>query len=217
MYWNFFEYIGIAGSVLVSASLCMKNIKNLRMVNLAGSLIFLAYGFLIKSPSIMILNSFSTVVNIYYLLQMKFETTRTDLFDVLFIESIEDDTLRRFIRFHNNDILRYFPSFDSDFKDGTLVGAECCFILRETLPVSLVAYKRGKDEEIEILIDYVVPTFRDFKNAKFFFSHVINRITSPGSVFTARGEVKDHCTYLKRMGFMETGKDGKTVLFRKAV
>jgi hypothetical protein len=212
-----FETIGIAASILVSASLCMKNIKNLRIINLVGSIIFLAYGFLIKSPSIMILNSFSTVVNIYYLLQMKFETTRTDFFDILFIESLEDDTLRRFIRFHSDDILRYFPSFDSDFKDGTLVGAECCFILRETLPVSLVAYKRGKDEEIEILIDYVIPTFRDFKNAKFFFSHVINRIASPGSVFTARGEVRDHSTYLKRMGFMETGKEGKTILFRKAV
>lgn len=211
------EVVGFAASVLVSASLCMKRIRGLRIVNLIGSVIFICYGFLINSVPVMLLNGFTIIVNVYYLLQIKSETARADFFDVLFIDSIEDDILQRFVRFHGEDMCRFNPSFNPDLKTGTLVGAECCFILRETMPVSLVAYKRGEDEEITILMDYVIPAFRDFKNAQFFFSNVINRIASPGSVFLAKGEVKTHTDYLRRIGFIETGKEGKVTYFRKAI
>ncbi|MCL1928384.1 MAG: hypothetical protein FWG07_06310 [Treponema sp.] len=211
------EVIGIIGTLLVSASLCMKRIKGLRIVNLIGSAIFICYGLLISSPSILLLNGFAIIVNAYYLLQIKYETNRTDLFDIRFIDSLEDDELQRFVRFHGDDMRHFVPSFNPDLKTGTLVDAECCFILRETLPVSLVAYKRGEDEEITIVMDYVVNAYRDFKNAQFFFSNVVNRIAGPGSVFLAKGEVKEHTNYLKRMGFIETGKEGKISYFRKAV
>jgi hypothetical protein len=85
------------------------------------------------------------------------------------------------------------------------------------MPVSLVAYKRGEDEEITILMDYVIPAYRDLKNAEFFFSNVVNRIASPGSVFLAKGEVKGHIDYLKRIGFIETGREGKITYFRRAI
>ena len=211
------ELAGYLASVLVSASLCMKHIKGLRIVNLIGSVIFIGYGFLIRSVPVMLLNGFTIVVNVYYLLQMKNETARADFFDVLFVDSIEDDLLQRFVRFHGEDMCRFNPTFDPDLKTGTLVGAECCFILRETMPVSLVAYTRGEDEEITIVMDYVIPAFRDFKNAQFFFSNVVNRIASPGSVFLAKGEVKAHSDYLRRIGFVETGREGKVIYFRKAV
>ena len=211
------EVIGILGTLLVSASLCMKRIRGLRIINLTGSAIFIAYGILINSPSILLLNGFAIIVNVYYLLQMKYETTRTDLFDILFVDSINDDVLQRFVRFHGEDISRFNPSFNPDLKTGTLADAEYCFILRETLPVSLVAYKRGEDEEITILIDYVIPAYRDFKNARFFFTNVVNRIAGPGSVFLAKGEVKEHSSYLRRIGFVETGKEGKITYFRKAI
>ena len=214
---DFKEIIGIAATLLVSASLCMKHIKALRIVNLTGSLIFIVYGFFINSLPILLLNSFAIIVNVYYLLQMKNEKTRSGLFDVLFVDSVENDILQRFVRFHGDDMRRFNPSFDPDLKTGTLIGAECCFILRETLPVSLVAFKRGEDDEITILLDYVIPVFRDYKTARFFFSNVINRIAVPGSVFIAKGEVKAHTSYLKRMGFVETGREGATVYFRKAV
>ena len=211
------DAIGYAASFLVCFSLCIKHIKGLRIVNMIGSIIFIIYGFLISARPVMVLNGFAVIVNIYYLLQIKNEAGRSDVFDVLFVDSIENDILQRFVRFHGEDMRRFNPSFDPDLKKGTLVGAEYCFILRETLPVSLVAYKREEDEEITILMDYVIPAFRDFKNAQFFFSNVINRIAVPGSVFIAKGEVKAHTNYLKRIGFVETGKEGKVTYFRKAV
>jgi hypothetical protein len=211
------EGIGIGASILVSISLCMKNIKALRAVNLAGSAVFLFYGIIIVSPAVIILNGFSCLVNCYYLLGMRGGAGRSDLFDILFLESSQDDMLGRFVRFHEEDIVRFFPSFNSDPVNGTLAGAECCFILRETLPVSLVAYTARKDDEVTILLDYVIPAYRDMKNARFFFSNVVNRISSPGTVFLAKGEVPQHCSYLKKMGFAETGRDGKIVHFSRAI
>jgi len=214
------EAIGIFASVLVSTSLCLKNIKGLRIINLIGSFVFLGYGLLIRSPSILLLNGFAISVNIYRLLQMRHEAARPDLFDVVFYDSsnsMNDTTLRRFIRFYSSDISRFFPSFNPDPETGTLANAECCFILRETLPVSLVAYKREANNQIAILVDYVVPAYRDYKNSRFFFSNVTGRIASAGAVCFARGEVKAHIRYLKRMGFVESGREGETVLFRKTV
>ena len=211
------DMIGYAASILVSVSLCMKRIKGLRIVNLIGSAAFLGYGVLINSFPVMLLNGFTVIVNVYYLLQIRNETFRADFFDVLFVDSLEDDMLQRFVRFHGEDMCRFNPSFNPDLKTGTLVGAEFCFILRETMPVSLVAYKRGEDDEITILMDYVIPAFRDFKNAQFFFSNVVNRIAGPGSVFLAKGEIKAHSDYLKRIGFLETGREGKITYFRKAI
>jgi hypothetical protein len=213
---NLVEGIGLAASALVCISLCMKNIKSLRIVNLIGSAVFLVYGILISSPSVIVLDGFSVMVNIYYLFKMR-GTRRTDLFDVQFINSPADDQVGRFIRFHGDDIVRFFPSFSPDLSLGTLAGAECCFILRETLPVSLVAYRREKDDEIRILVDYVIPAYRDLENAKFFFSNAVNRIAAPGTVFHAVGEVPAHCAYLRKIGFVETGREEKIVHFKKAV
>jgi len=212
------ELIGIAASILICASLCMTHIKSLRIINLLGSLTFIVYGlFIVPSLSILITNAFSAAVNIFYLIKMLSETNRADIFDILFVNPEEDELVRRFVLFHNDDIVKFFPSFDSNPQTGSLVGAECCFILRETLPVSLVAYKRGEDDEINIILDYAVPAFRDFKNAKFFFDNMVNRVATPGTVFVASTDIPKHISYLKKIGFTETGKQGDRVYFRRAV
>jgi hypothetical protein len=119
-----------------------------------------------------------------------------------------------FFKAHGEDIRRFFPSLDTDPKNGPLAGCECCFILRETLPVSVVAFRWEKGE-IEILLDYAIPSYRDFKNAEFFFRQVSTLIAIPGTALNARGEVPAHTAYLRRMGFEEIGKEGAAVLFRK--
>ena len=75
---RFKEVIGMTASILVCASLCMKHIKGLRIVNSVGSVIFIVYGILIRSPSILVLNSFAVAVNIYYLIQIFTKTSKTD-------------------------------------------------------------------------------------------------------------------------------------------
>lgn len=218
MIWNFFvEAFGIAASVIIAASLMLKNIKWLRMINLAGSLCFALYGFWIGSVSILLLNIFSAGVNIFYLTGMIKKSKHPDTFDILFVNPGHDEYVRHFITFYTDDIKKFFPSFNPDLESGTLADAECCFILRETIPVSVFAYKKNGNNENTILLDYSIPAYRDFKNASFFFNSAIKKIAKPGDIFNAGAEVPAHARYLKHMGFESIGHIEKVELFRKKV
>jgi hypothetical protein len=230
------EWFGTLASVVVAVSLTMKNIKRLRTLNLAGSLAFALYGFLISAWPVFGLNAFIVVVNVYYLIRMRREEMRSETFDVLFVDPSRDEYVRRFVETHLGDIRRFFPSFSMgvahdvaqrdkarpEVDPGTLAGAEACFILREALPVSLVAFRRAAGGEIELLLDYAVPAYRDYKSARFFFDIAAARLiaAAPRSgqasalVFTAVSEVPAHTAYLLKMGFLEETERGR---FRKDV
>jgi hypothetical protein len=190
----------------------MRNIKKLRILNLTGSIAFAVYGAGIGSVSVLVLNLFTVGVNIFFLSRI---VKGPDNFEALRVDPNTDMYVKRFLAFHLDDIRRFFPSFNPDLETGTLSGADCYFILRGTLPVSLVAFRRGPDSEIAIVLDYAVPAYRDYKNAKFFFESAVREIAAGGDVFVAQAEVPVHKAYLKRMGFEETAKTGGTALFRK--
>lgn len=209
------ESIGLAGSLLVALSMTMKGIKNLRIINLLGCLFFGCYGIIIHSFSVTLLNLFTSGVNIFFLVRLYMDQLRPDSFDILFKNPATDDYLQRFIMYHSKDIKRFFPSFDPDVQTGTLGGTECCLILRETLPVSLVAFRKGEGREIEVVLDYAVPAYRDFKNGKFFFDTIISQIAQPGTVFAAVGGVPAHSAYLRKLGFKQVFVDAQGTHFRK--
>lgn len=218
MSWDVFvEVFGITASVIVAVSISLKSVKWLRIINLAGSLFFALYGFWIGSISIVLLNLFTVGTNLFYIIMMMKKSKHPDTFDILFVNPKEDEYARRFIQFHTDDIKKFFPTFNPDFDNGTLAGAECCFILRETIPVSIFAYRKGSGGENIILLDYSIPAFRDYKNARFFFDSALKRIAKPGDIFNADAEVPAHARYLKRMGFERIGHIEKAELFRKKV
>lgn len=61
------ETIGYVAMVLVGLSIMMNNIKLLRILNMAGAVAFVLYGGLIGSLPVVLLNSFLTLVNFFYL------------------------------------------------------------------------------------------------------------------------------------------------------
>ena len=69
--FNSAELIGYCASVLVAASLMMKNIIPLRMVNFAGCFLFTVYGISISAWPVAAMNAFGCVVNIYHLIKLK--------------------------------------------------------------------------------------------------------------------------------------------------
>jgi hypothetical protein len=62
-----FEWIGIIASVVTVISLAMKSTRKLRIINIIGSSIFLVYGVLIYSPSLLLLNGAAIAISIYRL------------------------------------------------------------------------------------------------------------------------------------------------------
>ena len=210
-----YEIIGLIGSFMIALSMTMRHIKTLRILNLAGCLAFGLYGILIHSLSVTLLNLFTAGVNVYFLISLYLEKGSSEFFETLFKDPKTDEYIKRFIRFYEKDIKRFFPSFDSSPETGTLAGTECFFILRRTVPVSLVAFKRGADNEITVVFDYAVQAYRDFKNGKFFWDSFVKQIAKPGTVFSATGEVPYHSSYLRKLGFKEIFDDEQGKHFRK--
>ncbi len=64
---NYIELLGYFGSVLVALSLSLKSLKRLRIVNLAGALVFVIYGLLISSFPVVVLNTYLCGANLYRL------------------------------------------------------------------------------------------------------------------------------------------------------
>jgi hypothetical protein len=211
MDWSvFFEFYGLFAALVIAGSFVFKNVKPLRVVNLIGSLLFVGYGLYVKSYLLTLLYIFTAGINIYYLITLRFQSLN---FDILRLSAAQDEFAAHFFKTHGDDIRRFFPSLDTDPKTGPLASCDCCFVLRETLPTSVVAFRWEKGE-IQILLDYAIPAYRDFKNARFFFQQISTLIAIPGTVLNARGEVPAHTSYLRRIGFEEVGKEGDTVLFR---
>ena len=65
------ELIGHAASVVVLSSFLMKNMLKLRIVNMSGAVLFLAYGILIYSWPIITTNTIIFFIHVHYLVKRR--------------------------------------------------------------------------------------------------------------------------------------------------
>lgn len=75
------EIIGIVASILILCSICANTTKKkgiliLRALNTLGSLVYIYYGYLIGSYSIMLLDTVAVVINVVYLVRHTKEYSR---------------------------------------------------------------------------------------------------------------------------------------------
>ena len=108
--------------------------------------------------------------------------------------------LKEFLAFWSDDIARFFPDFSLD----GLKNPEIRLILRNMFPVGVFVCEDGGDGVAEIRLDYVVPDYRDFKNARFVYSSSHPRLKACGfRSFEATSCVPAHQRFLRKVGFQE--------------
>lgn len=203
------EIIGYVGSVLVAVSLMMSSLVKLRWINLAGALTFAVYGGLVGAYPVMAVNGFICVVNVVYLWRM---SRQRDFFTLLPIRRRDNSFLAGFLEFHSADIEKFFP----EFALADIETPRMSFILRNMNPAGLVVFQE-KEQDVLIHLDYVLPSYRDMRCARFFLDQMADhwrgrglmRILSPASGAT-------HQDYLERLGFKPSPPDGLE-LFEKAL
>ena len=194
---NYIEIIGYTGSLLVAVSLTMKNIYYLRRINLIGASTFAIYGLLVGAIPVLILNSFISLVDIYFIWEAK---KKKEYFTLLPIEQTDGPLLNKFLNFYKDDILKFFPNFNKS----KIEEDKSFFILRNLIPVGLFAYKELSSEEILIELDYSIPDYRDLKNARFVYFAQSNHFNKNGyKILRAETEVNAHKKYLNKIGFTE--------------
>lgn len=66
---NWYELIGLAGTLFVLLSFLMKDLTKVRIINIIGALLFVIYGICINAWSTWILNAILIIIHIIYLIK----------------------------------------------------------------------------------------------------------------------------------------------------
>ncbi len=188
------ELIGYLGSIFVAISLLMSNVFKLRVINLLGAIFFVIYGILIKAHSVWLVNLFVAIVDLYYIIQLK---SAKNLFK--FINSSYNELIDDFIKYHYDDIIKFFPEFKGEKKNELLY----YIIVRNFIIVGVFGYKY-QNGKYQIIIDYIKKEWRDLKNAINFFKTISQNENFNGKTFFIKTENSQHIKYLKKIGFTET-------------
>jgi GNAT superfamily N-acetyltransferase len=187
------EFIGYLGSVLIAISLTMKSLVRLRLINLAGALVFTIYGLLIRAYPVAALDGIIVAIDLYYLLQM---WRQKDYFKLLEV-SHDSAYLRSFVEFYRKEIAVFFPNytFNPDADDLAV------FVLRNMVPAGvLVVHRDG--EQARVVLDFVIPGYRDFRAGRFLFEESAEFFRKHGLTrFVSEAGIARHESYLRRMGF----------------
>ena len=158
------QVIGYAGSTLVILSLLQKSILRLRAIGLVASSTFLIYSIAIAAYPIAVVNVVAAAIHLYYLRRLL--RRQNEVFTTLRMRP-ESRYLAYFLDFYKEDIAkRYQPDFVYEPGPKTLA----IFLLRDMVPAGLVVANVHGDSSIEILLDYVIPQYRDFKLANWLYS-----------------------------------------------
>lgn len=195
-----YEWIGYTGSVLVAISLMMKNIYHLRRINLVGAATFSFYGYLVGAYPVVLLNGFIALVDLYYLIRMKKEE---DSFSLMPVLDPSHSYMNRYLDFYSEDIKKFFP----EFKKENHPHAKYFFVLRNMMPVGIFIYEESSDKEVVVLVDYVIPMYRDLQNGRYVYSAQSKYLKQKGfERLICFSTVKEHVNYLKKIGFDQLGE-----------
>ena len=201
------ELIGYLASALVAVSLLTSNVLRLRVLNLAGAAVFVAYAGLTRAWPVLAVNLFVAGIDLWHIIALK---SKTDVFKLMPVGGA-DPLLANFLAYHARGIWEFFPDFDLK----ALKEPRCVFILRNLLPVGLFVYTEERPE-VRIHLDYVAEDYRDLKSARFLFNRTHAGGTFAGFThFCAAAASEKHAAYLRRLGFAEAA--GKPGLFRKEI
>ena len=189
------ELIGYAGSALVAVSLMMSNIWRLRWINLAGAVFFVLYGVAVRAYPVALVNAIIVAVDAYYLGLL---AGKKDYFSLMPAASVDESLLQGFVDYYHEDIQRFFPGFSLR----GIPEPRCVFTLRNLMPVGLFVCARQSAETMRILLDYVIPDYRDLRNARYLYSTQVGLFKEQGfQEFRVQPGSPAFESYVKKLGF----------------
>lgn len=207
---NILELIGFIASLIVLVSLLMSSIKRLRWINLVGAVVFAVYGFLIEAPPVAFMNIGIVLINIYYLVQMY---SKKDYFTLLKMNK-GTEYFKHFMSFHKEN-MSSFMEVDENLDDPKY---NKLFILRNTIPAGVVVSRVVDENTLEIMIDYVVPAYRDFKVGFFLYEDQKDFFINQGYTKLVSNPVNEkHIAYFVKMGFNPQNINNKSLYVKHLV
>lgn len=203
------EVAGYAASALIVLSMMMSSVVRLRLINLLGSFVFATYGLLIGAYPVALLNGFIVLVNGVFLSRM---LRAKEYFQLLPLKP-DSEYLPYFLNFYRQDIARILPDFVYRPSPNQLA----VFILRNCSPAGVFIAEQKPDGVLRVVLDFVIPQYRDLKIGRFLF-------VEQAEFFRARGareivispRTKEFGAYLVKVGFEPEGRREGTFCIRFA-
>lgn len=188
------EIVGYVASALVAVSLMMSSVLRLRLLNLLGAAAFTVYGVLIGAYPVAVVNLLIVFINLYHLRQM---LGSREFFRLLRVQP-DSEYLQYFLDFYRDEIRRFLPGFRHAPAGGELT----FFVLRDTAPAGLFVGETRDGGELRVLLDFVVPQYRDFRTGRYLFSDQAEFFRGLGvREIVSEPGTPAHAGYLRRMGF----------------
>lgn len=192
------DLLGYLAAAFIAIGLTRTSVLKLRLLNLAGGVTFVVYGFAIGAMPVALTNLVLSGINVYFLLKLRRPAEVYSLLEV----AADSAYLRQFLEFYREDIARFMPHF-------SYVPAEHqirLFILRDMLPVGLFIGDCRPGGTLEVGLDYATPGYRDLGVARYLYGagtaafdkEAIETLESPP------GEPA-HERYLRRVGYERSG------------
>jgi hypothetical protein len=195
--------------LLLAIGLLINNDLKFRWLNTGGNIAFITYGILLHAMPVVLTNSILLAINIFYLYKIY---TRKELFELLEFNH-GGILIDRFLEFYQKDIAASFPGFKREALEGNVNFV----VLRNLVVANIFSAKLSPDGSAEVLINYTVAKYRDYKVGRFIFEKEKQYMLSRGikKLVYSKAPVPRHKKFLDKMGFENEIIDGRNSIVKK--
>lgn len=186
------EMTGYLASALILISFLMTSVVKLRVINAVGGVIFTVYALIIHSYPTALMNLCLVAINLYYLFRLRNAKHAYD-----FMEGKPGEAFVQYVlNVYDADIRKFFPDYDAKEEKPDTAYVVC----HKTAPVGILLGKKKPEGELEAVLDYSVPAYRDCSVGRYLYGCLEKQgIRSVRVSFP--GEKGLHEAYVKAMGF----------------
>lgn len=202
-------YFGYLATLLLAIGLVVNNDIKFRWLNTAGNIAFIIYGIFLQAMPVILTNVILLSINLYFLIRIY---NRKEHFELLEFSN-GGILIDRFLSFYKTGITGDFP----DFKREQLEGSINFVVLRNLVIANIFSARVDEDGNAEIIINYTVPKYRDYKVGPFIFEKEKQFLVSKGikNVICKTVTSRRYEKFLRLTGFTRQVRDDKECFVRK--
>lgn len=201
-------YFGYLATLLLAIGLLVNNDIKFRWWNSAGNIAFIVYGFFLPAMPVILTNGILLIINLYFLFRIY---NRQEHFELLEFGS-GGILIDKFLSFYKKDIAADFPNFKREQLEGSINFV----VLRNLVIANIFSARVAEDGNAEIIINYTVPAYRDYKVGPFIFEKEKQFLVSKGikNVFYTSVASLRHEKFLRVTGFTKQIMGGREYFTR---
>ncbi|MBS1764887.1 MAG: hypothetical protein JSS90_07990 [Bacteroidetes bacterium] len=188
-------FIGYLASAFLAVSLVVTNAFKFRWYSLGGQVTFIIYGLMINAMPVVIANAILLVINIFQMVRLY---RSREAFDLVQIDT-QDELISCFIKRNGKDLESYFPAF----KNEADINNKAFITLRDLSIANLFIIRISDEGQAQVMVNYTIPKYRDYKVGRFIFEQEKNRLQAQGVKKITYNQVAHpgHAKFLTMLGF----------------